>query len=337
MFPGVYDKDIMVIVPKEKAVIENLNSYYLDIKKLFEHYQGDLGSGAIHFKSPSSECAVFFDKDELLTGTFKDKRGEVVGKQAIESLSEALVRENFAVNIYEIDPEKVYFWANIPNAERIYNNLSTEFTDLEGLIKKMSSEKLTGYIDVSINNGKEGGLIFFSNGEINGGSYSWGEGEVNHSKEAQQLLIEKTKKSGGTFDVSRISLPNGVMVSQSRGVGRERLSDVLSTLEELLVIFERIVEDNKGIKADFNTLLKRKFVDKAEEFGFLDPFAAEFEYVDQKVQFNGNASNEELAKGVTESLKELAEELGILPQFRDESNNWSEAHARELERLGIRF
>jgi len=156
----------MVIVPKEKAVIENLNSYYLDIKKLFEHCQGDLGSGAIHFKSPSSECAVFFDKDELLTGTFKDKRGEIVGKQAIDSLSKALVNENFAVNIYEIDPEKVYFWANIPNAERIYKDLSTEFTDLEGLIKKMSSEKLTGYIDVSINNGKEGGLIFFSNGEI---------------------------------------------------------------------------------------------------------------------------------------------------------------------------
>ncbi len=334
---GVQNKDKMVIVPKEKAVIENLNSYYLDIKKLFEHYQGDLGSGAIHFKSPSSECAVFFDEDEILTGTFKDKRGEVVGKQAIDRLSEALVRENFGVSIYEIDPEKVYFWANIPNAERIYKDLSTEFTDLEGLIKKMSSEKLTGYIDVSINNGKEGGLIFFSNGVINGISYSWGEGEVNRSKEAQQLLIEKTKKSGGTFDVSRISLPNGVMASESKGVGGERLSDVLSALEELLGILERTVKDNKGINADFNTLLKRKFVDKAEEFGFLDPFAAEFKYVDQKVQFTGNASNEELAKGVTESLKELAEELGILPQFRDESNNWSETHARELERLGISF
>jgi hypothetical protein len=55
------------------------------------------------------------------------------------------------------------------------------------------------------------------------------------------------------------------------------------------------------------------------------------------VQFTGNASNEELVKGVTESLKELAEELGILPQLRDESNDWFETHARELERLGISF
>ena len=327
----------MVIVPKEKPVIENLNSYYLDIKKLFEHYQGDLGSGAIHFKSPSSEGVIFFDKDELLTGTFKNKGGEVEGKAAIDRLSEVLVNENFAVSIYEIDPEKVYFWANIPTAEKIYKDLSTEFTDLEGLIKKMGSEKLTGYIDVSINNGKEGGLIFFSNGEISGGSYSWGEGEVNRSKEAQKLLIEKTKKSGGAFDVSRITLPNGVLTSGSRGVGGERLSDVLSALEELLVIFERIVTVNKGKKADFNTMLKRKFVTKAEQFGFLDPFAAEFKYVDQKISFTGNASNEELAKGVIESLKELAEELGILPQFRDESNEWSQMHARELARLNIGF
>lgn len=325
----------MVIVPKERAVIENLNSYYLDIKKLFEHYQGELGSGAVHFKSPSSECAVFFDKDELLTGTFKDKTGELIGNQAIDRLSEALVRENFAVNVYEIDPEKVYFWANIPNAERIYKDLSTEFTDLEGLIKKMSSEKLTGYIDVSINKDEEGGLIFFSNGEINGGSYSWGEGEVNRSKEAQQLLIEKTKKSGGTFDVSRISLPNGLAARESLGKGWERTSVVLSALEELLGIFERIIKDNRGIKADFNTLLKRKFVDKAEEFSFLDPFAAEFIYVDQKVKFSGNASSEELARGVTESLKELAEELGVLPQLKDVSNDWSAKHARELGRLGI--
>jgi len=125
------------------------------------------------------------------------------------------------------------------------------------------------------------------------------------------------------------------MVSGSRGTGWERTSDVLSALEELLATFERIVKNNKGIKADFNTLLKKKFVDKAEEFAFLDPFAAEFIYVDQKAQFSGHSGSEELARGVMESLKELAEELGVLSQLRDESNDWSATHARELERLGI--
>jgi len=52
----------MLIIPKEKPDIGNLNSYYLDIRKLIEHCQGELGSGAICFKGPGEEGAIFFDK-----------------------------------------------------------------------------------------------------------------------------------------------------------------------------------------------------------------------------------------------------------------------------------
>ena len=107
------------------------------------------------------------------------------GQKAIERLLEAGDDYNFSVNIYEIGTEEIYFWASIPAAEKIYKDLSTEFTDLEGLIKKMRSEKLTGYIDVSIGSGKEMGLIFLINGKIMGGSYSWGNGSPSPSKKNQ--------------------------------------------------------------------------------------------------------------------------------------------------------
>ncbi len=325
----------MVIVPKEKPVLENLNSYYLDIKKLFEHYQGELGSGCIHFKSPSADGVVFFDKDELLAGIFRDRQGEIQGKEAIDNVIEAVVNGNFSINIYEIDPEKVYFWANIHAAEKIYKDLSTEFTDLEGLIKKMGSEKLTGYIEVSISDGKESGLIFFSNGDITGGSYSWGEGEVNRSKESQDLLIQKTKEFGGIFHVSRISFIGGDMEIKPEGIGQKQASDVLGLIEELMIICERIVTLDKKIKASFSTLLKKKFVDKAEQYDFLDPFSGEFEYTGGKISFRGNVTDEKLAEGVIQSLKELAADLEILPQFNKELGPWSSKHAKELARLAI--
>ena len=63
----------MIIIPKEKPVIENLNSYYLDIKKLLEHCQGTTGSGGIHFVSPSSECVIFFDQDRIMNSTIQNK------------------------------------------------------------------------------------------------------------------------------------------------------------------------------------------------------------------------------------------------------------------------
>ena len=45
----------MIIVPKEEPAVENLNSYYLDIRKLIEHYQGEIGSACIHFEAPSAK------------------------------------------------------------------------------------------------------------------------------------------------------------------------------------------------------------------------------------------------------------------------------------------
>jgi len=72
----------------------------------------------------------------------------------------------------------------------------------------MEIEKLTGYIDVSLNKGKEGGIIFFDHGEMIGGSYSWDEGEVNDTVENHKLLLKKTKELGGMFHISRIPSPN---------------------------------------------------------------------------------------------------------------------------------
>ena len=162
----VKGQSIMVIIPREKPVIENLNIYYLDIKKLFEHFQGEIGSGGVFFKSHSAEGAIFFDEDELLNGYFQEKDTILTGNTAIDQLIQAGSKHNYTVSIYRISQEEVYFWASLPSAEKIYKDLSTDFTDLSGLIKKMRSEKLTGYIDVLIGNGKESGLIFISNGEI---------------------------------------------------------------------------------------------------------------------------------------------------------------------------
>jgi len=220
----------MVIIPREKPVIENLNIYYLDIKKLLEHYQGEIGSGG---------------KDDLLNAFYEEKELDLVGGQAVEHLLNSGGQYNFTVNIYQLSLEEVYFWASLPSAEKIYEGLSTEFTDLEGLIRKMSSEKLTGYIEVTIDGGKEGGLIFIINGKIMGGSYSWGNGEPGPSQKNQEVLIRKTKETAAIFNVCRIPL------SKMKGEGESRTNlskpsrAVLSMLEELMVIFENTVISRK--------------------------------------------------------------------------------------------
>jgi hypothetical protein len=196
----------MLVVPKEKPVLTNLNTYYLKLDKLIEHCQGEMGAGGIFFKSASAHGAVYFDPDEILSGYFSDKNAELHGQSAVEQLMQAEFSYNFSVDIYRIPFENVYFWSSTPAAEKIYKDLSTEFTDLEGLIKKMGAEKLTGYIDILIGSQQESGMIFFAGGEIIGGSFSWGPVENNSVRAASKLLVEKTKKVGGIFQVCRIPI-----------------------------------------------------------------------------------------------------------------------------------
>jgi len=327
----------MIVIPKEKPAIENLNSYYLDIRKLVEHYQGQLGSGGIHFKSPSAEGVIFFDKDELLGGVFKDRERYIQGKEVLDSVIEASSQYNFVISIYEITQNKIYFWANIPDAKKIYKNLSTEFTDLEGLIKKMASEKLTGYIEVIINNGSEGGIVFLSDGEIIGGSYSWGKGEVSALKENRELLVVKTKDSGGVFHVSRIEASKRPVTGEINRKEQKTAADIIIVLEELLQIVESEVAKKKNIGRDFNTILKKKFVEKADKYFFLDPFADEFKYSGGKITFTGDATDDELLRGVAESVKEIAEESGFLSNLNDSLSSWSQKYAMELAKTDIKI
>ena len=76
----------MIIIPKGKPVVQNLNSFYLVINKMIEHFQGELGSGCVHFSSSSDEGLIFFDKDDLLNGVLKNSNGETIGDAAIKQI-----------------------------------------------------------------------------------------------------------------------------------------------------------------------------------------------------------------------------------------------------------
>lgn len=326
----------MIIIPKEKPVLENLNIYYLNVKKLLEHYQGELGSGGVFFSSHTAEGAIFFDKDDLLNGFFESSEEKLTGPDAIERILDTGGKFNFSVSVHSIGEEEVYFWASIPSAERLYSDLSTEFTDFERLILKLRSEKLTGYIDISLNSGDEGGLIFLLNGNIIGGSYSWGSPELNYTGENQKILIRKTNEFGATFNVSRIPLAKMKVELPPDNVALAGITDnVLPMLEEFLAIFENVVRRNKKGRLDFNKLLKKKFVENADRFNFLDPFAGEFEYTQHQIHYSGDTSKDDLVYGVIDSVKELALELGIRPKLNKKLGIWRDKYSRELDEYSV--
>ena len=122
----------------------------------------------------------------------------------------------------------------------------------------------------------------------------------------------------------------------------EEISDIpsariITAMEEMIAIFERTIKALKISESDFATLLDRKFVEKADQFPFLDPFAAEFKYADKKISFDGNTTNNELTQGVIESINELAKELNASKQFKDNLVTWIKKYNEEVTTYEIKF
>jgi len=328
----------MIIVPREKPVFQNLNSYYIELRKMLEHFQGELGTGAIHCQSSSSEGIIFFEENEFLSAVYKDAKGQESGPKVLKKIEDAASKQNFTINIYELHPEKVSFWANLPFAQELYKGLSTEFTDLQGLIKKMNSERLTGYISASIRNGNEEGLLFFHDGDVIGGSYSWNmDGEFNNTEQNKELLIRKTKESGGIFNVYTIALSEEGKSPPSEAVQSLPSAEVMPLLQECLNATERLIDGNKKIKQSFSALLRKKFIEKSETYEFLDPFAAELEYSDGRIEYFGDADGKRLVQGIVESIREMADEQNISDQLESELAPLKEKYAHVLSKPGLAF
>ena len=346
----------MIIIPKEKPVIADLNSYYLKIDKLMEHYQGALESGGIYFHAPTAEAVVFFDDENVLNGVYKDKKNQISGQAAIDRIIQAASGSNFSVSVYRIQADRLYYWANLANSKALYNDLSSEFTDLEALIKKMESEKLTGYIDVKLNENAGGGLLFFFNGEVIGGASAKGKGDVDRSREYRDDLISRCREHGGLFNVWKTDLATIASTSQaaaakksgrpaeksrSKKSAAERKPPaadqqrVVQMLQSLLSLLENVVRSNKKIRADFETMLNRKFMEKVDTYDFLDPFAADFKYANGQLFYTGNAPQSQLVKGVVECVREIVSELGITKSFRKYLASWHKEYIDEIYAFNV--
>ena len=88
-----------------------------------------------------------------------------------------------------------------------------------------------------------------------------------------------------------------------------------------------MVSESKAVKGDFQTCLKKKFVQHVDRYSFLDPFAAEFDYHDGAIDFNGKAEEAQLAEGVLTALASLAKELDLTPLLPEKVKPWKKRFA----------
>lgn len=304
-------------VPKNNILLKDLNSYYVDLEKLFDFYKASLISGCVYLKAHQTEAAVFFATDSIKEAIYEEDGETLTGREAIKTILQKATEKNYSIDVYQGQEEIILFCANIPNATPLYENLSADFTDIHKLLKKLANDKLTGFIEINMDKNKETGLLFLNKGNVTGCSYSWTEKEFKEVDAIVEELVGKLKSAKGVFNVKTFpnnkgpesrSLDTSEASGQPQGMSQ---NSVLDQINEVLESAEKLVKNAPKNKENFDIILKRKFLQKAEKYSFLDPFESELLYMDKKITLNEDIDPAELAASLKECLKEIGEELNI--------------------------
>jgi hypothetical protein len=326
----------MIAIPQDDPVLIHLNSYYLDLQRLIEHCQGELGAGGILFKSVFSEGVIFFDQDEIVNAVLEEKETSLEGGRAAWALVESSANRNYTVSVYRLDETEIYFWASIASQDLV-QELSFDSTGgFVELLKDLTERRFTGYAEPEDGQRDEVTQIFFNNGRWVGSAYFNHSGEriVSCSLHAEKRKALEAFFGKGPTRVFGLS-PKGLLPRHVSAETRIH-SWLLPSLEALLSLFEEAYAGRSPTKPDFPIMLKKKFIQKADRFPFLDPFAGELTYTDGKVSLKGFHRRVEVARGVIESLLELEKELGLTETVRPGMSKWFLKYADDYSALGIR-
>ncbi|NLX18442.1 MAG: hypothetical protein GXY53_04055 [Desulfobulbus sp.] len=188
-----------MLIPREKPYLQGLNSYYLQLERFIEHMQGDIGAGSIHCRSARVEMMIYFNESEIISNLIQEKGQTVQVVPSLEIARSTFYCSSCSVNVYQLDANAIYFWAQMPAFQRAKTSLKSSEIPLPDLIFRLRQKQFSGFIDVQLMRKDEGGILFFNEGDRIGGSFSWSTGGMSTSDEDYNTLLSRVQLNDGLF------------------------------------------------------------------------------------------------------------------------------------------
>ncbi len=312
-----------MLIPQEKPYLQGLNSYYLIVDRFVEHLQGEIGSGCIHFSSPALEILIYFDERGILRGVLQRVGKKAKVCSAIEPLLSFFKKNSFLVNIYRLAPHSIFFWSQLPCFERAKDEFKTSNIALPDLISRLVQNQFSGFLKVNFIGKDRGALLFLNKGKMTGGSYPWGCGGLDPSRDEYNKLCKILKTNPAIFKLGQfINQGQFDILEQDATTEQDQKEELAFGIENFLTIFTETVNKNKKRGAEPELLLRQQFLDNVNRYPFLDPFQLEFEYKHGKVNFSGEKLKDNIAIAVIDCVWNVIEECKLEKKFRQALEKW---------------
>lgn len=327
-----------MIYPKVEVVYENMNTSFTNFEELISDLSANQFTGSVKVSFWEYEGNLFIDNGNVVNAVEEMEEEKFTGKVAVKRLMEKAKEKGGSISVYALTEEMVTVLSSVIQSELLYKDLTTDFTSIEGLITKLRKEDQTGYMEVSIGGGSRKAYIYFLSGEIINCLLTSGGEEISGVNMLHRIM-EASSSQGATFNVYRAA------IEESFAEGEEiRISDqfpqILDVWGELLGAAEHVI-DGRLKEGEFLNTLKEVMIAHAEEYPFLDPFAARFHYQEGEITYQGEPEKR-LSEGVGICLQDTIDRLdseypnkGIKTLTMDRLVEVKQERLSEITNLGI--
>ncbi len=348
-----------MIFPKGEVVHKNLSTVYIDLFALLDTLKLEGFCGTIEMDFPEAKGFLFIDSGEIINGQIQTEEDteRVIGKEAVRTLLGFSKQRDGVLSIYRLPPEQVALIAKNLNQPLLFKELSTRFVRFDQFLQRLKEERLSGFIEVVTKERHPMGVLFFEEGEPIEMFTTPKTGASVFGRVSIPTFLENATNLGALFNVygkKEQPQPTGKVEIEKADVGQilgkgaeekrseEGFDELLPLLQEFLSNSEKIV-DTLSPKETFKKAFKKALIEKSEEFGFLDPFAGEFEYGNGTLRFSGEVGKEEFVKGFVESFRttmihledNLPQEKMVSLKMKAGIESFIETHRESLKRLAI--
>jgi hypothetical protein len=322
-----------MIFPRERVVHEHLNTSFTQLDAMLNELKADLFSGYVRLVARDYDGLVLLDGGRVLNAIDEAKGRCRTGVKALDGVLAKSRERGGMISVFQLSAEMAQLLADLSGSQVLYKDLTSDLTSLDRLLAGLRSRRHTGFIDVKIPGRHETATIFLRGGDVLEATLSR-QGNVSDGPKVLDELARLAAADGAVFTVhSAQAAPPEASAPGPQGSDRqEQLSVWLDTL--------KTVENSVDIPTKpgtFVTAFKRACIELADTYPFLDPFAAEFEYRDGQIRYDGQAAAADFNQGLSRCLAQCVRALAGQPATRDLPARLSSAVGALKKRHGARL
>jgi hypothetical protein len=302
-----------MILPRGHALYERLNTSFTQIEPLLDQLKATCFSGYLQLVARDYEGLVLLEAGAVVNACeqLKDQRRN--GANATDRILLKGRERDGSIGVFQLSAELARLLDYLFGRELLHKGLTSDLTSLDRLVAGLGARRHSGCIEVQFPASQDAATVFLRDGQVMETAWSCRDG-FRAGPEALQDLIRVAASEGALFTIySAHSTPQPAPPALP---AEPRPQEQLGLWQDVLKTLEAGV-DTAARPGVFLAAFRRACIELADPFPFLDPFAAEFDYRDGQIRYDGQESVATLHQGLSRCLAHCLRALAAQPGGRD--------------------